>query len=365
MMLKKLCFLLICIFFFQHSKAQESELLLDKPYSSAVFLMTHNAYNNAFEGFLFPNQNNPVAIQLTDGVRGLMLDVYLNDSSVYCYHSLSQLGHKLLLDILHEIKIFMDGDTTAIITIQFENYVDNEDLLKVFDQAGLTSYTHIQPEDQHWPALRQMISANKRLVVFCEFKRGTAMPWIHYMWNYDSETHYQSYSRTDFDFDIGRGDPTSDLFTMNHFITAQGLGFGIEDSAAAINSYDFLFNRGVQCFQSLGKIPNFIAVDFYDQGETMRAVNELNALRLGVDEESAAVMEIFPNPCREIFYAKLKKDFRYHVNILDMKGQVVRYYTLEPGNELYRIHVEGLPEGLYFGRFSCAAGVHSAKIMIN
>ena len=30
----------------------------------------------------------------------------------------------------------MDQDTTAVITIQFENYVDNEQLLKVFNQAG-------------------------------------------------------------------------------------------------------------------------------------------------------------------------------------------------------------------------------------
>lgn len=365
MMLKKLCFLLICILFFQFSKGQESGQLPDKPYSSAVFLMTHNAFNNAFEGFLFPNQNNPVAIQLTDGVRALMLDVYLNDSSVYCYHSLSQLGHKLLIDILNDIKTFMDGDTTAVITIQFENYVDNEDLLKVFDQAGLTSYTHIQPEGQPWPTLGQMISDNKRLVVFCEFKRGTAMPWIHYMWNYDSETHFQNYSRTDFTFDIGRGDPTSDLFTLNHFIVAQGLGFGIEDSAAAINAYDFLLNRSVECFQILGKIPNFIAVDFYDRGEAMRAVNELNAMRLGVDHENAAAMKVFPNPCREMFYAKLNKDLLYYLNIIDMKGQMVRHYTLEPGNELCCINVEGLPEGLYIGIFSCAAGVHSTKIMIN
>ena len=51
---------LILLFVSFKLSAQSTVDFLDKPYSSVVFLTTHNAYNNAFEGFTIPNQNNPI-----------------------------------------------------------------------------------------------------------------------------------------------------------------------------------------------------------------------------------------------------------------------------------------------------------------
>jgi len=344
--------------------AQESVDFIDKPYSSAVFLMTHNSYNNAFEGFLLPNQNNPVAIQLIDGVRGFMLDIRMLDGIPQLFHTYSQLGFKPLIDVMIDIKKFMDTKPDAIITIQFENYVDNEEIVKVFDQAELTSYVHTQIQGQDWPTLRQMISNGKRLVIFCESKQGTAVPWIHYIWDYDVETNFSNNSRSDFSFSFNRGDPSNQLFTLNHFIGAVVIGTGIEDSAEAINSYSYLFNRAYQAYILTGKIPNLIAVDFYDKGEPMRVVNELNSMRLGIDNIDDVYVKLLPNPCPGIFYLNMKGYSDVKVDLYNCAGQKVYNTHFHSGMKIYRIDASELKDGIYIAHISTNNEFSNVKIVI-
>ena len=359
---------LLFLFFFYTTHfliSQESADFLDKPYSGAVFLTTHNAFNSKFDGFVRPNQINPVAIQLIDGVRGLMLDVYMLDGIPQLYHGYSQLGHKPLIDVMNDIKTFMDAQPNAIITIQFENYVDNIEIVKVFDQAGLTSYVHTQAQDQEWPTLRQMISNGKRLVIFCENKNGTSVPWIHYVWDYDVETNYDNKSRSDFSFSFNRGDPSNRLFTLNHFIGAIGIGTGIEDSAAAINSYAYLYNRAYQAYVQTGKIPNFIAVDFYDRGEPMRVVDQLNAMRLGIESNNDDHIILLPNPSDGKFYLMMKTETDCDVDLFNCTGQKVYHSTLHSGSGICCINGTSLDNGVYLVRISNKNELHIKKLIIN
>ena len=210
-----------------------------------------------------------------------------------------------------------------------------------------------------------MIANKKRLVVFCEMKKGTAIPWIHYLWDYDSDTNYRNYSRSDFSYDILRGNPDNVLFTMNHFIQVEGLGTGNEDSAAAVNAYDYLFNRAYQCYVQTGKIPNLIAVDFYDKGEPVRVVNDLNSMKLGVAENKENTLFLFPNPGNGIFYTHLKKDSFYTADFFNCNGQNTFHCSLVPGIEMRRIDASGLTKGFYLCRIANDYESYLAKVIIN
>jgi hypothetical protein len=48
--------------------------------------------------------------------------------------------------------------------------------------------------------------------------------------------------------------------------------------AKVANAYDVLYGRAVQCQQEAGQLPNFLAVDFYEQGDLFAAVRALNGL---------------------------------------------------------------------------------------
>ena len=44
------------------------------------------------------------------------------------------------------------------------------------------------------------------------------------------------------------------------------------------NSYEVLHARLQQCWTESGRIPNFVAVDFFEQGDLFEAVASLNGL---------------------------------------------------------------------------------------
>jgi thymidylate synthase ThyX len=50
-------------------------------------------------------------------------------------------------------------------------------------------------------------------------------------------------------------------------------------NAEIVNSYDFLMRRARRLQAARGRLPNFVAVDFYATGDLMRVVQELNGIR--------------------------------------------------------------------------------------
>ena len=46
----------------------------------------------------------------------------------------------------------------------------------------------------------------------------------------------------------------------------------------AVNSRDVLLSRLEQCQAERDRLPNFVAVDFYDQGDLLDVVDTLNGL---------------------------------------------------------------------------------------
>ncbi|MAW21630.1 MAG: hypothetical protein CMD16_04465 [Flavobacteriales bacterium] len=254
--------------------------LCSKQYSEVAYLTTHNAFNSDQDGLFFPNQTYNIASQLNDGVRGLMIDVY-NDlfGNPVAYHSIIALGYIPLSDILNDIKIFLDNNPNEIVTIILECYVTANDIEDEINQSGLANYLYTHNNSLAWPTLQNMIDNDNRLVIFTdEDDANGSQNWYHYIWNHAVETHFSVNTINDFTCDFNRGDPLNDLFILNHFVTDATLGYGLYNESNDVNANPFFINRALDCQTQTNKFPNFVTVDFYELGDGLAVVDQLNGI---------------------------------------------------------------------------------------
>jgi len=282
-----------------YAQCNGSNLLCNKSYNEVAYLTTHNAFNSTEDGFNLPNQNLNITSQLNAGVRGLMLDVYDLNGIPTVYHGISTLGSKPLLIILEEINDFLEANDKEIVTIILESYTSASAIENVLYLANLSSYVYIQDSSASvWPTLQTMINDNTRLVVFSDVDDAiSGQEWYHYVWDYAVETNYSANSVNDFNCDFNRGDSLNDLFILNHFITTI-FGVGDQNEAATINANPFFIDRANQCIQEKGKFPNFVTIDFFELGDGLEVVNELNQLNpTNINSTNINhTIKIFPNP---------------------------------------------------------------------
>jgi len=251
--------------------------LCSKQYNEVAYLTTHNAFNSDEDGLLFPNQSYNIASQLNDGIRGLMIDVYNHFGTPTAYHSLFMLGTIPLSDIFNDIKTFLDNNPNEVVTIILECYVTANDIEDEINQSGLSNYLYTH--NTAWPTLQSMIDNDNRLVIFSDVDdAGSSQNWYHYIWDYAVETHYSVGTINDFTCDFNRGDPLNDLFIFNHFVTDANLGYGLYTESNDVNANPFFIARVLNCQNQTNKFPNFVTVDYYELGDGLAVVDELNNL---------------------------------------------------------------------------------------
>lgn len=248
--------------------------LCDRRFDQVSYATTHNAFSNAEDGFTGPNQHNSVAHQLADGVRAFMLDTHYDGATVALCHEYCVLGERTLLATLIDMREFLERNPYEVVSIIFESYVSAADTAAVFDAAGLMPYVHAQGVADPWPTLRELIAEGRRMVVFTDSGGGT-YPWYMNVWSYAFETHYSFASPEELDCSTNRGNPSNRLFILNHFLTRI---FGSPDLADQINHNPLFIDRALACEAADHALPNFVTVDFYDIGDVMKVVAQLNGL---------------------------------------------------------------------------------------
>jgi hypothetical protein len=249
--------------------------LCERRYDEVVYPTTHNAMSNQADGWTYPNQYLGIARQLDDGVRGLMLDTHQYDGQIQLCHSLCPLGNLPLVDGLDLIRDFLERNRGEVVTIIFEAHTDAEAHAEAFAAAGLERLVHTQAADEPWPTLRELIDADRRLVVFTDDDGVGAYGWYMNVWTHAWETPFAARTVDDFTCDPGRGDPENRLFIFNHFLTET---FAVPEEAPAVNANPFLIDRARACMDASGSLPNFVTVDFYSVGDLFEAVRMLNGL---------------------------------------------------------------------------------------
>lgn len=259
--------------------------LCDKKYDELVSVMTHNAHaHTPVFSELAANQANSVTTQLNDGVRALTFKTYYTDDAacgsqdVYVYHGFATLGCTPFIDVLNEVKAFMDANPNEVVTIGLEGSASVSRMKPVFDDAGLTPMLHPQELGQAWPTLGELIESGERLVVFTDrgVSANAAVDGFQDYWSFIVDNDYDAQQLSDFNCEWFRGDPSGGLYLFNHFITKLTPQ---PDSAQVINQRSVLLTRIRECEAYKGRLPNFLHVDFYNYGDCLSVADELNGVQ--------------------------------------------------------------------------------------
>lgn len=299
--------------------------LCERGYDEVAYPATHNSMSGASErGWLFTEQPHGILAQLDYGIRVLLIDTWYGQTTdrrgivatadksreqaleqaraelgrrtvdtalrarralglaptgevrPYLCHAMCELGSTLWLASLRDLKDWLDEHPREVVTVFVQDEVTPVDSAVVIEEAGLKPYVYTPAEDGAWPTLEEMIDAGTRLVFLMENRGGgDALPWLIPGFEVVQDTPYLFESPEDFSCALNRGDPDASLFLVNHWIDDWRR---VPQNSALVNSRAVLVPRLEQCEEERGRLPNFVAVDYYDRGDLLDAVDELNGL---------------------------------------------------------------------------------------
>jgi hypothetical protein len=288
---------------------------------------THNSSASRADGVRFPNQRHTMSRQLRDGIRGFQIDAFLGTVrrraghqavftdlnhlanstlegalgpqavaaatiarkrigrpprnahyDVYLCHNFCELGAVPMLDEAKHLARFLDRHPHEIVVWVIQDELPAARLLPVLKASGLDQQLATLDPHQPLPTLGEMIDADHRLVVGLE--NGDLGPKIPNLFasGLMQEVPYRFVRVDDLRAPAScrplRGSPDAPLFQFNHWITPASFRASRE-----VNAFSFLDGRARRCERERGRIPNLIAVDFYETGGLFRVTRSLNAAR--------------------------------------------------------------------------------------
>lgn len=299
--------------------------LCDRPFDRVAFATAHNAMSaGGYPGYLFPMQERPISEQLQAGIRGLMLDVYYGvpgrrvftdfsrspskllekgreqfgprfeaaadrvrdkisrpddaQPELFLCHGFCELGAVPLADGLAEIKGFLEGDPGAVLALIFEDYAEPADMAAAIEASGLAEHVY-EGSVEGWPTLGEMARTDQRVLVMAENRIDGAPAWYHAAYELMQETGYSFASPAEMARDCApnRGEAGNPLFLINNWINTDPAAR--PSNARVVNKRRFLLDRAERCERERDALVNFLAIDFYGEGDVVGAVEALNAQR--------------------------------------------------------------------------------------
>ena len=275
-------------------------------YSNITHVAAHNSpFIRA--GSAAANQRYGATDQLNHGIRLLQGQMHLKNGTPHlCHSSCDMLDAGPLADWLVEIKAWLDTHRFDVVTILIGNadpYPDPSTWVFAVEQSGILDYAYAPPQMPmslaDWPTLADMILLNRRAVILLDYKANYATwPWLidefAVMW----ETPFDPVNR-DFPCTVERPPDLSEsdarsarMFMMNHNFNVQFdiLGTSILVPARsllnetnAVAGYGSVGAAAAACRAAWGRPPNFLNVDYYDEGSSPGSVFEVAAAMNGVE----------------------------------------------------------------------------------
>ena len=304
------------------------EELCDRPLPEVAVASTHNSMSVPLPGWYASMQEAPIADQLRDGIRGLLIDTHYADllpngrlrtdltdfensvrqdgvsqqaveaalrirgrlgftgqgeRGMYLCHSFCELGGTTLESVLDDIRAFLVANPGEVLVIINQDYVTPEDFVGAVRDAGLERFAY-RGSTTEWPTLGEMVESGQRVVFLAENHAGGA-PWYH-------PAYAQITQETPFGFSRvpqlvspsalptscrpNRGPDSAPVFLLNHWITTDPVP--LPSNAAQVNAYEPLLRRARECERIRDAFPNLIAVDFYREGDLFEVVDTLNGV---------------------------------------------------------------------------------------
>jgi hypothetical protein len=121
-----------------------------------------------------------------------------------------------------------------------------------------------------------MITSGRRLVVMTEEgSGGGTYPWLRNAFALTQDTPYTFPTPQDFSCEPNRGPDDAPLFLLNHWLS----GFGnLVSAAEQVNTETVLGERAQRCQQERGMRPTFVGVNYYNIGDVVAVVDDLNGV---------------------------------------------------------------------------------------
>jgi hypothetical protein len=309
------------------------QALCERPLDRVVLPATHNAMSVPLPGWFSAEQERPIANQLADGVRGLLVDTHYADRlpngklrtyfgspeelrrqanqdgvnpdavdaalrirqrlgfagegerGMYLCHTFCELGATTLSSVLDDLHDFLVANPDQVVVVINQDYVTPADFVGAVSHAGLGDLVYRGPVSGTWLTLRQMIDRDQRLLFLAENHAGAA-PWYHLAYKkVTEETPYTFKKVADLTnpdklaatCKANRGPAHAPLFLVNHWISTDPIP--LPSQASKVNAYGPLLRRARDCQTIRSHLPNLLAVNFYRRGDLFRVVDTLNGVR--------------------------------------------------------------------------------------
>ena len=308
------------------------EELCDKRFDRVAIPMTHNSMSVPLPGWYSAMQEKPIADQLDDGIRGLMIDTHYGDRlkdgkvrtyfgsqeelrqrakadgvsddaveaalrirdrlgftgegerGMYLCHSFCELGATPLSSMLDDLRDFLVANPGAVVVAINQDYVTPEDFVGAVRHAGLEQFVYKGPVGERWSTLREMVDSNERLVLMAENHAGGAS-WYHPAYERITEETPYAFNKVsqltdpdklDRSCEPNRGPEGAPIFLVNHWITTDPVP--LPSNASRVNAYDPLLARARDCARVRRHLTNLVSVNFYLRGDLFEVVDTLNGL---------------------------------------------------------------------------------------
>ncbi len=261
-----------------------------------LFATLHNANHNS-QYVTFSNHKAPLEEALEAGYRAFFLDVCKcnNDDDsdlevVFC-HSYCGVGRRDPVTVFTNIVSWLENNPTELIIFNFEvskGYPYPSEIWSLMKSiSGIQSRTYVHSGGQ-WPTMGSLLSSGYQIIAF--YHNGPQCPnntgctsYIQEFFDYTMETDYafedvEAVETLPESCTPTRGRySTKDFYSINNFVTSK---FGPSYSAAKeLNELTFVEQRLYDCHKITGAMPNFINIDYWQQGDVPRATQEVNAFR--------------------------------------------------------------------------------------
>jgi len=253
--------------------------------NETVWATSHNSHASLDRNhnIISSSQRTNITAQMNGGVRVINLDVHeYNNQTMLCHGGYDYIAHPCFLsgnwpleDAFVEIVSFLENNSFAVLIITLESYVTAQDIANASDATHLTSYFHAQELGATWPSLASLIESGERVILFSQDRPEIDIPWYHYDGDYMAKTHWGYNDTAYFNCDLTRGNTSSSLRWLDHYISDP---ISSESTSNITNQVPVVVERADECTEQWGQIPNFIAVDYWGQGDIVLAVDTLNGL---------------------------------------------------------------------------------------
>lgn len=323
----------------------------DREVVDVMFAGVHNSMSSAEDNWLAPNNFYNEIGALDAGYRGLMIDlhmhnvdgedchtpaneednddnfVYVSDNcELYSCHGLCMFGKTRTLEEFRNITNWLNEkrNEQEVLLIFFENenrYGMTQAMYADMEELGMNDMLVERNSDGKWPTMRDAIKANKRIIILnmanCNNNDGNewcpkgyhpAFPSYELYLNadgekvldyagnsFDSNYHINasSYFKAERDYScdiLDRGTFADDnFFVLNHFVTNP---VASPSFAHEVNWNPFLEERVKKCEEAVGQRANFVAIDFWSIGDTVKLAQTMNKepLPAAKDEDEVSFM---------------------------------------------------------------------------